>query len=137
MRVENAVFWEGIWGALLSACVLVAFSFVETPITPKVFESCILICNNSNLLIAILLTALCIGPFNYFGISLTKQESALQRCMICTSRMIVVWSVSLLFGWERFRLLQLIGYVILTYSIFQFNKPEDNRVQNAELNVEE
>ena len=83
-----------------------------------------------------MLTALSIGPFNYFGISLTKQESALQRCMICTARMIVVWSVSLLFGWEKFRLLQLIGYLVLTYSIFQFNKQESSR-QNAELNAEE
>jgi hypothetical protein len=99
VRVENAVFWEGIWGVLISGIALALFSVIETPIQPKVVESCILICTNYKLLIAVLLTALCIGPFNYFGISLTKDGSALQRCIICTSRMIVVWGASLLFGW--------------------------------------
>ncbi len=44
--------------------------------------------------------------------------------MICTSRMIVVWTISLLFGWEDFHLTQLLGYSILTYSIYQFNHCE-------------
>jgi hypothetical protein len=85
----------------------------------------------------VVLTALCIGPFNYFGMSLTKQGSALQRCIICTSRMIAVWSVSLLFGWEQFRLLQLLGYLVLTYAIYQFSQPEPQPPQNAELELEE
>ena len=83
-----------------------------------------LICTNWRLLGAVLLTALCIAPFNYFGISLTKQGSALQRCIICTARMVVVWSVSLLFGWEQFSYLQLVGYLLLTWAIFQFNEPD-------------
>ena len=83
-----------------------------------------LICSNYNLLLAVVLTAICIGPFNYFGISLTKEGSALQRCIICTSRMIVVWSISLVFGWEEFRWVQLLGYAILTFSIYKFNEGE-------------
>lgn len=82
------------------------------------------------------MTALCIGPFNYFGISLTKQESALQRCMICTSRMIVVWVFSLLFNWEKFHLLQLAGYMLLTWGIYQFNQQEPPQIQNVEADEE-
>lgn len=133
VRVENAVFWEGIWGVIISGMALGLFSVVETPIESKVYESCILICSNYKLLAAVVLTALCIGPFNYFGISLTKEGSALQRCIICTSRMIVVWTISLFFGWEEFRLLQLFGYAVLTYCIFKFNQQEP--VQNAELTL--
>ena len=100
VRVENAVFWEGIWGVLLSGIILMVLSNINTPVESKVFESCLLICSNKKLLMAVILTALCIGPFNYYGLSLTKEGSALHRCIICTSRMIVVWSISLLFGWE-------------------------------------
>lgn len=125
VKVENAVFWEGIWGVLISGAALALFSVIKTPIEAKVVDSCILICSNYKLLAGVILTALCIGPFNYFGISITKYGSALQRCIICTSRMIVVWTISLVFGWEEFRMLQLIGYAVLTYCVFQFNKEED------------
>lgn len=91
-----------------------------------------MICSNGKLLFGVLMTALCIAPFNYFGISLTKQESALQRCMICTSRMIVVWLISLLFEWEHFHLPQLLGYALMTWGIYQFNHADSPQIQNAE-----
>ena len=78
------------------------------------------------------MTALCIAPFNYFSISLTKQESALQRCMICTSRMVVVWAISLLLDWERLHLTQLLGYALLSWGIYQFNHADTPQIQNAE-----
>ena len=99
VSVEATVFWEGIWGMVLSGFALVVFSFVDSPLQSNLFDSCILICTNSKLLGAVLLTALCIGPFNYFGLTLTKQGSALKRSIICTARVVVVWSLSLLFGW--------------------------------------
>jgi hypothetical protein len=100
-------------------------------------DSCVLICSNGKLLFGVVMTALCIAPFNYFGISLTQQESALQRCMICTSRMIVVWVISLAFEWEQFHLPQLVGYVLLTWGIYQFNREEAAQIQNVEEVEEE
>lgn len=100
IRVSNAVLWEGIWGALISALLLLGFSQMGSDVIKcDVVGSCQLIYRNSNLLIAILLTALAIAPFNYFGLLITKETSALQRCMICTSRMVAVWIVSLFLGW--------------------------------------
>ena len=86
--------------------------------------------NNWKLLGSVLITALCIGPFNYFGLMITKTTSALQRCLVCTSRMIVVWIISLIFNCENFSFMQLFGYLLLTYAIFQFNKVE-NAVEQA------
>lgn len=54
---------------------------------------------NWKLLGSVIVTALCIGPFNYFGLMITKDTSALQRCLVCTSRMVVVWIISLIFNW--------------------------------------
>ena len=100
IRVSNAVLWEGIWGALISALLLVGFSQMGSDVIKcDVVGSCQLIYRNSNLLIAILLTALAIAPFNYFGLLITKETSALQRCMISTSRIVAVWIDSLFLGW--------------------------------------
>jgi hypothetical protein len=63
-----------------------------------------------------------IGPFNYFGMSITKEASALHRCLVCTFRMVVVWFMSLVSGWEKFSVVQLIGYIVLTIAIYQFNQ---------------
>ena len=67
-----------------------------------------------------------IGPFNYFGMSITKEASALHRCLMCTFRMVAVWIVSLLAGWESFSFTELLGYIILTYAIYQFNNSDND-----------
>ena len=48
-----------------------------------------------------------------------------------------MWSISLLFGWEEFRFMQLIGYAILTFSIYKFNEEEKRVIQNAEMEMDE
>lgn len=95
-----------------------------------------MIYNNWKLSGSILITALCIAPFNYFGLLITKDTSALQRCLVCTSRMVVVWIVSLTFSWEKFSILQLIGYLGLTYGIYVFNQLE-NKKEITPVNEEE
>lgn len=93
--------WEGIWGTLFSGIVMVLFSHISLGelFNCNFIESCKMIYNNTNLLLAMMVTALCIAPFNYFGISITKQSSALHRTLICTCRMVVVWVVSLGLQW--------------------------------------
>ena len=64
------------------------------------------------------------APFSYFGMCLTKQGSALLRYTINSFRMVVVWLLSLIFRWEKFHLIQLVGYILLTWGIYQFNRRE-------------
>ena len=100
IQVSNAVLWEGIWGVLICGVFLLGFSRLNSEIIKCDFlDSCELIYNNSNLFAAIVITALSIAPFNYFGLFITKNSSALQRCMFCTSRMVMVWLISLVLGW--------------------------------------
>lgn len=68
-----------------------------------------------------LLFAFSIASFNFFGLSVTRTVSATSRSTIDTCRTIFIWGISLLLGWEHFKVLQLIGFVILVYATLCFN----------------
>jgi hypothetical protein len=69
--------------------------------------------NNYVLFCSILFSSLVIGPFNYFGTNLTKHSSAMHRCLIDASRMLVVWFASILMNWEHFKFSQAVGYLFV------------------------
>ena len=62
-----------------------------------------------------------IGGFNFFGLSVTRSVSATSRSTIDTCRTLFIWIVSLGLGWESFKWLQIVGFVLLVYGTFLFN----------------
>lgn len=62
-----------------------------------------------------------IGGFNFFGLSITRSVSATARSIIDTCRTLFIWIVSLGLGWETFKWLQIVGFVLLVYGTFLFN----------------
>ncbi|KAK3987951.1 hypothetical protein QBC44DRAFT_113657 [Cladorrhinum sp. PSN332] len=62
-----------------------------------------------------------IGGFNFFGLSVTRSVSATSRSTIDTCRTLFIWIVSLGLGWETFKWLQVLGFVLLVYFTFLFN----------------
>jgi len=68
-----------------------------------------------------LLIMLSIGGFNFFGLSVTRIISATSRSTIDTCRTLFIWIVSLGLGWETFKWLQVVGFVLLVYGTFLFN----------------
>ncbi|KAJ3013750.1 hypothetical protein HKX48_005537 [Thoreauomyces humboldtii] len=62
-----------------------------------------------------------IAFFNWFGLSVTRSISATSRSTIDTCRTIFIWIISLSLGWESFRWLQVLGFVVLIYGTFLFN----------------
>ncbi|KNC98291.1 uncharacterized protein SPPG_06687 [Spizellomyces punctatus DAOM BR117] len=62
-----------------------------------------------------------IAFFNWFGLSVTRSISATSRSTIDTCRTLFIWMISLGLGWENFRWLQVVGFVILIYGTFLFN----------------
>ena len=62
------------------------------------------------------------SAFNFFGISVTRSVSATSRSTIDTCRTLFIWIVSLALGWESFKWLQLLGFALLVYGTFVFNK---------------
>lgn len=59
--------------------------------------------------------------FNFFGLSVTRTVSATARSTIDTCRTLFIWLVSLALGWESFKWLQILGFVLLVYGTFLFN----------------
>jgi hypothetical protein len=47
--------------------------------------------------------------------------SATSRSTIDTSRTLFIWIVSLFLGWETFKWLQVLGFLLLVYGTFLFN----------------
>ncbi|KAJ3159731.1 hypothetical protein HDU86_001381 [Geranomyces michiganensis] len=62
-----------------------------------------------------------IAFFNWFGLSVTRSISATSRSTIDTCRTIFIWMISLALGWEHFRWLQVLGFLVLLYGTFLFN----------------
>lgn len=76
---------------------------------------------NPAVLYSSVLIMISIGGFNFFGISVTRTVSATSRSTIDTCRTLFIWLVSLGLGWETFKWLQVVGFVLLVYFTFLFN----------------
>ncbi|KAJ3291177.1 hypothetical protein HK104_006285 [Borealophlyctis nickersoniae] len=62
-----------------------------------------------------------IAFFNWFGLSVTRNISATSRSTIDTCRTLFIWMISLALGWENFKWLQVVGFLVLIYGTFLFN----------------
>lgn len=118
---------EGIFGTFMTTIgILVAyFSYGKTPAgfngTFDVQSGLSSILGNTQIWPAFLLFAVSIASFNFFGLSVTRSVSATSRSTIDTCRTLLIWTISMVLGWESFRLLQLCGFVILVYATLLFN----------------
>ncbi|KAJ1899274.1 hypothetical protein GGI13_004371 [Coemansia sp. RSA 455] len=65
---------------------------------------------------------LSIAMFNFFGLSVTRYLSATSRATIDTCRTLFIWMSSIALGWETFSWIQVIGFVVLVYGTFIYNR---------------
>lgn len=63
-----------------------------------------------------------IAFFNFCGLTVTKVMSATSRTTIDAMRTLSVWIVSLLIGWEFFLWPQIIGFAVLVFGTFMYNR---------------
>jgi len=59
--------------------------------------------------------------FNTFGLIITKTLSSNNRTILGFSSTIIVWTYSVLVGWENLNIMQLFGYIIIVTGVFMFN----------------
>ena len=62
-----------------------------------------------------------IAIYNFACVSITKEMSATTRVIINAARTMIIWSVSLVLGWQEFHGLQVFGLIILCSGIFIYN----------------
>jgi len=141
----QAVGWEGFWGMITIASLLYPLSnFVIgprfAPNTPyhtleDVIDGLLQMKNDSTIIIATVGNMISIALFNFFSISVTKNISAVTRMVLDSMRTVVIWSVSLGLGWQKFIPIQLFGLASLILGTTWFNKimlPKFLRPQNSE-----
>lgn len=117
--------FEGLFGFLSAASGLLIAHFSFGHGTNGFFDAAAglhQILNNTILLSSSIGCALSIAFFNWFGLQITKRISATSRTTIDTTRTMFIWMISLAIGWEYFIWLQVIGFLVLIFGTFAFNK---------------
>ncbi|XP_015172595.1 PREDICTED: solute carrier family 35 member F6 [Polistes dominula] len=126
----QAVGWEGIFGFIGICLVMIPLNFIYAPppfadnsrgTLEATADAFVQIGNSGRLLMAIVGIAFSIAFFNFAGISVTKEISATTRMILDSIRTIVIWAFSLIFGWQDFHYLQLIGFAILLIGMCCYN----------------
>jgi drug/metabolite transporter (DMT)-like permease len=110
-----AVGLEGIFGIILVLLISPVY-FVLMKVDPvKLFYQ---ITSNYLIWISSILLVFTIAIINYLGLTLTKKMSSVSRTTIDACRILVVWIVSIIIGWEVFNLVQLLGFLIMLSGIY-------------------
>merc|ERR1711997_1024802 len=126
----QAVGWEGTFGFLTLATLLIPFYFIPVGdkfgnnprhVLEDAYDGLFQLAHNWRLAMAFCGTVFSIAFFNFAGISVTKEMSATTRMVLDSVRTLVIWGVSLGLGWQTFHLLQLAGFVILVMGMFIYN----------------
>lgn len=136
----RAVGWEGFFGAIMLSILLVPFYYIILPpafcadaVEPALNGSCRLedaidglyqMGNNPLIVVAVIGNVVSIAFFNFFGLSVTKTQSATTRMVLDSIRTIVIWAICLALGWEEitiYTLPQIIGFLFLVFGTFLYN----------------
>jgi drug/metabolite transporter (DMT)-like permease len=125
---------EGFWGLVLMCLILLpAMYFIPFPLFHDDSVDAIEKTKNDNLLLAMmLLYIVSIAFYNFCGISVTKQLTAVHRTLVDASRTILVWVVDIIIfyfssnkeygeSWTKHSYVQLIGFFILIVGTLIYN----------------
>ena len=130
MRVVG---WEGIWGSLVFGSLLIIFQFIpcdfelwsSTGVIEDSWFAMRQAGNNPFTLVMLIWSVLFIAGYNGFGVTITKYMSATSRTTLKQTKILLVWIFFLAYqgkGHESFKILQLVGFIILVMGIMLYNE---------------
>ena len=125
--------WEGIWGTLLFLIVLPILQFIpchlelcsSTGVVEDSWFAMRQAYHNPFTMTMLILSVVFIAGYNGFGITITKLMSATSRTTLKQTKIVMVWLFFLIYpghGHETFKVLQLIGFIILVFGIMLYNE---------------
>lgn len=126
----QAAGWEGVFGfvGICLAMIPLNYIYASPPFADNsrgtleaTVDAFVQIGNSGRLLMAIIGMTVSIAFFNFAGLSVTKEISATTRMVLDSVRTIVIWAFSLIFKWQVFHYLQLIGFVVLLTGMSCYN----------------
>mmetsp|Transcript_70368 Transcript_70368/g.124701 ORF Transcript_70368/g.124701 Transcript_70368/m.124701 type:complete len:312 (+) Transcript_70368:3-938(+) len=110
---------EGFFGILFGVVLLSVLNFTGVESTPgAIFQ----MGHSTPLLLAVIASIFSIAFFNFSGVTVTQQASAVARSTIDVSRTIIIWAVELALGWNTFNSLQLAGFCVLALGTMIYNR---------------
>lgn len=116
--------WEGIFGFITISVLLVPMHFIQWNENHKMEDipfALRQIGNDWRIVVSLLVSVLSFAVFNYSGLSLTKEKSAITRMVLDSLRTILVWAFELAFEWKNFHYLQLLGFVVYLFGMCSYN----------------
>ena len=128
----QAVGWEGVFGSIIVGLALFPMYFIpwHLPSGPDFwqdhtrFEDTIdgfhQIFYIPTLTLAYLGTVVSIAFFNFAGVSVTKEETAVTRMVLDSIRTLFIWFFGLAVQWQQFNYFQPIGFTCLVLGSFIF-----------------
>merc|ERR1719411_970072 len=110
---------EGTFGILFGAVLLVSLNALNVENTPAAVYQ---MGHSMPLLYAVIGSVFSVAFFNFCGVTVTQQASAVARSTIDVSRTILIWAVELMFGWNTFNGLQLAGFATVALGTMLYNR---------------
>merc|ERR1712038_1802808 len=127
----KVVGWEGIFGFSVLCALFLPFYYIPVGdffgdsnprgVVEDIFDGFHQLANNSQLAGAFTITIISVAFLNFAGVSVTKEMSATTRMILGQARTIIIWGVSLIVGWEKFKMLQLFGFVIIVIGMLVYS----------------
>ncbi|KAF9580982.1 hypothetical protein BGW38_002162 [Lunasporangiospora selenospora] len=119
----RTVGYEGLFGTITTGTAMVVLHYTLGSTNPY-FDMSIgweQVKSNPQIWVTAIIMLFTISSFNFFGISVTKTICATSRSTIDSCRTLFIWAISLYLGWESFKPLQVLGFLLLVYGTFVFN----------------
>jgi drug/metabolite transporter (DMT)-like permease len=125
----ECVGYEGASGILYYLILLPIFQFINVPKKVSIYgvlensvEALSQCAANKYILLMVITYPMIIAVLNVSGQGITKYLSALHRTIIAQCRTVLVWVVALIIGWEKFYVLQLVGFAFVIFGSLLYNE---------------
>lgn len=110
---------EGTCGIVFGVILLAFLNATHVESTPVAYYQ---LTHCKPLLFAAIASIFSIAFFNYSGVTVTQQASAVARSTIDVSRTIIIWMVELSLGWNSFNALQFGGFFFVAVGTLIYNR---------------
>ena len=134
----KVVGWEGFWGSLMYIPILIILYFIpcsdhhmcgdDRENVEDIGQAFSEMKSNGLIMFYTFAIFFCVAAFNTFGTTVTKYSSSLLRIVFDVGRILVVWfTFCMLYIFdsnvgEKFLWMEVIGFIILVFSILVFNE---------------
>eukprot|EP01116_Phalansterium_solitarium_P020793 TRINITY_DN6239_c0_g1_i1.p1 TRINITY_DN6239_c0_g1~~TRINITY_DN6239_c0_g1_i1.p1 ORF type:complete len:387 (-),score=75.99 TRINITY_DN6239_c0_g1_i1:706-1830(-) len=122
----QAAGWEGVWGAAILLVLLVIFYFIPglegSVRLEDSLDAAVQIGNSWQIGVSMTVLFMSVAVFNYLHMAMIQYTNATTRTILDSIRPGVIWLFSLAIGWQKFFWIQPVGFAVIIFGNFVYNK---------------